>query len=114
MVRAEVLKFQENGVRDVVKDVFLPWYNAYRFLMQNVQRLQAVSLALYTYIIATVLIELPGVYLLVKVTHPIVIIQSHFIPLVQCTDMCHMIFFNQVLVAACAWFLEIAFISLHI
>ena len=36
VVRAEVLKFKEDGVRDVVKDVFLPWYNAYRFLAQNV------------------------------------------------------------------------------
>ena len=43
VVRAEFLKFQENGVRDVVKDVFLPWYNAYCFLIQNVQRLEAVS-----------------------------------------------------------------------
>ena len=43
VVRAEFLKFQENGVCDVVKDVFLPWYNAYRFLIQNVQRLEAVS-----------------------------------------------------------------------
>ncbi|XP_065901087.1 isoleucine--tRNA ligase, cytoplasmic-like isoform X3 [Dysidea avara] len=40
VVRAEVLKFKEDGVRDVVKDVFLPWYNAYRFLVQNVQRLE--------------------------------------------------------------------------
>ncbi|TRY85093.1 hypothetical protein DNTS_023042 [Danionella cerebrum] len=30
----------EEGVRDVLKDVFLPWFNAYRFLVQNVQRLQ--------------------------------------------------------------------------
>ena len=43
VVRAEFLKFQENGVRDVVKEVFLPWYNDYRFLIQNVQRLEAVS-----------------------------------------------------------------------
>ena len=43
VVRAEFLKFQENGVRDVVKDVFLPWYNAFRFLIQNVQRLETVS-----------------------------------------------------------------------
>lgn len=39
-VRAENLRFKEEGVRDVVKDVFLPWYNAYRFLMQNVERLE--------------------------------------------------------------------------
>merc|ERR1719275_88961 len=36
VVRAEPLKFKEEGVRDVVKDVFLPWYNAYRFLVQEV------------------------------------------------------------------------------
>uniref|UniRef100_A0A8C1HMG0 isoleucine--tRNA ligase n=1 Tax=Cyprinus carpio carpio TaxID=630221 RepID=A0A8C1HMG0_CYPCA len=33
--RAENLRFKEEGVRDVLKDVFLPWYNAYRFLVQN-------------------------------------------------------------------------------
>jgi isoleucyl-tRNA synthetase len=36
VVRAETLKFREEGVRDVIKDVFLPWYNAYRFLVQNI------------------------------------------------------------------------------
>ncbi|XP_053153865.1 isoleucine--tRNA ligase, cytoplasmic isoform X2 [Hemicordylus capensis] len=40
VVRAENLKFKEEGVRDVLKDVFLPWYNAYRFLIQNVVVLQ--------------------------------------------------------------------------
>ncbi|XP_073681649.1 isoleucine--tRNA ligase, cytoplasmic-like [Garra rufa] len=40
VVRAENLRFKEEGVRDVLKDVFLPWYNAYRFLVQNVQRLK--------------------------------------------------------------------------
>ncbi|XP_030061152.1 isoleucine--tRNA ligase, cytoplasmic [Microcaecilia unicolor] len=39
VVRAENLRFKEDGVRDVLKDVFLPWYNAYRFLMQNILRL---------------------------------------------------------------------------
>ncbi|KAG8436243.1 hypothetical protein GDO86_007368 [Hymenochirus boettgeri] len=39
VVRAENLRFKEDGVRDVLKDVFLPWYNAYRFLMQNIYRL---------------------------------------------------------------------------
>ncbi|KAL6767828.1 TSI2 [Auxenochlorella protothecoides x Auxenochlorella symbiontica] len=38
VVRAETLKFREDGVFGVVKDVFLPWYNAYRFLVQNVRR----------------------------------------------------------------------------
>ena len=31
VVKAETLKFKEEGVRDVLKDVFLPWFNAYRF-----------------------------------------------------------------------------------
>ena len=38
VVRAESLKFQEKGVLGVVKEVFLPWYNAFRFFMQNVTR----------------------------------------------------------------------------
>ena len=29
---------QKEGVFGVVKDIFLPWYNAYRFLVQNVVR----------------------------------------------------------------------------
>lgn len=38
VVRAEPLKFTEDGVKEVVKSVFLPWYNAYRFLVQEVTR----------------------------------------------------------------------------
>ena len=38
VVRAEPLKFQESGVLGVVKEVFLPWYNAFRFFLQNVER----------------------------------------------------------------------------
>eukprot|EP00292_Cryptomonas_paramecium_P004655 CAMPEP_0113728112 /NCGR_PEP_ID=MMETSP0038_2-20120614/41662_1 /TAXON_ID=2898 /ORGANISM="Cryptomonas paramecium" /LENGTH=809 /DNA_ID=CAMNT_0000659505 /DNA_START=36 /DNA_END=2462 /DNA_ORIENTATION=+ /assembly_acc=CAM_ASM_000170 len=41
VVRAEELRFREEGVRDVVRDVLLPWYNAYRFLVQSVHRLEA-------------------------------------------------------------------------
>lgn len=37
VVRAENLRFKEEGVRDIVKDVFLPWYNAFRFLFQNLE-----------------------------------------------------------------------------
>ncbi|PSN31656.1 Isoleucine--tRNA ligase [Blattella germanica] len=39
VVRAENLRFKEEGVRDILKDVFLPWYNAYRFLIQNIDKL---------------------------------------------------------------------------
>lgn len=38
VVRAENLRFKEDGVRDIIKDVFLPWFNAYRFLFQNIYR----------------------------------------------------------------------------
>lgn len=40
VVRAETLRFKKEGVYAVVKDVFLPWYNAYRFLVQNAKRLE--------------------------------------------------------------------------
>jgi isoleucyl-tRNA synthetase len=38
VVRADVLKFQESGVSDVVKGVLLPWFNAFRFFTQCVER----------------------------------------------------------------------------
>ena len=40
VVRAEPLKFQEAGVLDVLKNVFLPWFNAFRFFIQNVRRVE--------------------------------------------------------------------------
>lgn len=43
VVRAEPLRFKEDGVFAVLKDVFLPWYNAYRFLIQNISRLEVES-----------------------------------------------------------------------
>merc|ERR550519_376843 len=40
VVRAETLRFKEDGVQGILKDVFLPWYNAYRFLFQNIERFE--------------------------------------------------------------------------
>jgi len=40
VVKAQSLCFQEEGVFNVVKMVFLPWYNSYRFLMQNIARIE--------------------------------------------------------------------------
>lgn len=40
VVRAEPLRFQEIGVLGKVKDVFLPWFNALRFFVQNSERLE--------------------------------------------------------------------------
>jgi len=39
VVRAEEVRFSEDGVRSVVRDVMLPWFNAYRFLFQNARQL---------------------------------------------------------------------------
>jgi len=36
VVRADKLKFETAGVKGVVRDVFLPWWNAYRFFVQTV------------------------------------------------------------------------------
>ena len=43
VVRGENLRFKEEGVKDVIKDVFLPWYNAFRFLIQNIERYEQVE-----------------------------------------------------------------------
>ncbi|GKY90391.1 hypothetical protein MPSEU_000013100 [Mayamaea pseudoterrestris] len=43
VVRAEPLKFREDGVLGVVKEVFLPLYNAFRFFVQNVERWETVD-----------------------------------------------------------------------
>ena len=40
VVRAEALKFKDEGVEAVLRNLFLPWYNAFRFLFQNVERMQ--------------------------------------------------------------------------
>ncbi|KAK7282115.1 hypothetical protein RIF29_10664 [Crotalaria pallida] len=44
VVHAEPLRFKKEGVYGVVRDVFLPWYNAYRFLVQNARRLEVEGL----------------------------------------------------------------------
>lgn len=41
VVRGDKLRFKEEGVKDILKDALIPWYNAYRFLIQNVQLLYA-------------------------------------------------------------------------
>lgn len=36
VVRGENLRFREEGVEQVLKDVLLPWFNGYRFLFDNI------------------------------------------------------------------------------
>ena len=43
LVKAENLNFNEQGVKGIVRDVFLPWYNAQRFLLQNISRYEGDS-----------------------------------------------------------------------
>lgn len=38
LVRADNLKFTEKHVQEVIRQVFLPWYNSYWFLVQNINR----------------------------------------------------------------------------
>mmetsp|Transcript_28176 Transcript_28176/g.90068 ORF Transcript_28176/g.90068 Transcript_28176/m.90068 type:complete len:777 (+) Transcript_28176:1524-3854(+) len=44
-VRANPLRFEEDGVFSVVRDVVLPWYNALRFFAQQVLRWEAAAAA---------------------------------------------------------------------
>ncbi|CAJ0936945.1 unnamed protein product, partial [Mesorhabditis belari] len=43
VVRGENLRFRESGVNELLKDVFLPWFNAYRFLAQNLKTYESES-----------------------------------------------------------------------
>jgi len=43
VVRADVLKFQEEGVNEVVRGVLLPWFNTFRFFAQCVDRWEAIA-----------------------------------------------------------------------
>ena len=40
VVHAEDLRFKEDGVKQVLKDVFLPWYHAYRLFVQGASSLE--------------------------------------------------------------------------
>jgi isoleucyl-tRNA synthetase len=47
VVRADTLKFTEDGVNDVVRGVFLPWYNAFRFFIQCVENNENITQATF-------------------------------------------------------------------
>jgi isoleucyl-tRNA synthetase len=40
VVRAEPLRFKDEGVRAVIKDVLLPWYNVFKFFTTQVENMQ--------------------------------------------------------------------------
>lgn len=43
VVRADDLRFQEKGVKQVLRDVFLPWYHAYRIFVQTANMSEATT-----------------------------------------------------------------------
>mmetsp|Transcript_1000 Transcript_1000/g.2482 ORF Transcript_1000/g.2482 Transcript_1000/m.2482 type:complete len:1088 (+) Transcript_1000:1298-4561(+) len=49
LVRSEPLKFVDAGVEFTVRDVFLPWFNAYRFLIQNATRFELTTGSKYIF-----------------------------------------------------------------
>lgn len=49
LVRADNLNFSKSGVKGIVKDIFLPWYNAYRFLIHNISANEQLSFTAFYY-----------------------------------------------------------------
>lgn len=43
VVRGENLRFQEEGVAELIKQVFNPWFNAYKFLITAVNMFESVG-----------------------------------------------------------------------
>ena len=43
VVRSEPLRFKDEGVRAIIKEVFLPWFNCYRFFVQNAGRYETAT-----------------------------------------------------------------------
>jgi hypothetical protein len=43
------MNFKESGLKDTIKNVFLPWYNAYRLLIQNVIRWENSNMKSFTF-----------------------------------------------------------------
>jgi len=49
VVRAETLQFKELGVKAVVREIFLPWFNSYRFMIQNISRYETLHNSNFVY-----------------------------------------------------------------
>lgn len=49
VVRAETLKFKEEGVQDILKDVLLPWLNAFKFFAAQAHLLRKQENVQYRY-----------------------------------------------------------------
>lgn len=51
VVRAETLKFKEEGVKEIISKVFLPWYNAFKFFITQTAVLKKVKIIICIIII---------------------------------------------------------------
>ena len=49
LVKGETLNFKDAGVMGIVKDVFIPWFNVYRFMLQNISRWEMDSGKTFTF-----------------------------------------------------------------
>lgn len=49
LVRGKELKFNDKGVNDIRKDVFLPWYYMCKFLLQEINRYEETNLTNFVY-----------------------------------------------------------------
>ena len=49
LVKGQSLKFSEKGLSEVVKDIFLPLHNSYKFLIQNIHRYEMTNNCQFKY-----------------------------------------------------------------
>lgn len=48
VVRADPLRFKDEGVQAIIRDVILPWQNGFRFFTQNANRYENISKKQFT------------------------------------------------------------------
>lgn len=58
VVRGENLRFQEDGVAEVIKHVLNPWFNSYKFVSQAVNKYESVSSFIIPYSFLSIFIYL--------------------------------------------------------
>lgn len=49
LVKGQSLRFKEKGLKDIIKDIFLPLFNSYKFLVQNIQRYEVTNKESFIY-----------------------------------------------------------------
>lgn len=75
VVRAESLKFKEEGVQSTVREVLLPWFNAFRFFVQQVK---LSSCLLVQAVVALIVVVLVARKMYQKVEHVAIALWINF------------------------------------